>query len=157
MTFDFDLFVIGAGSGGVRAARMAAKTGARVAIAEEKYFGGTCVNVGCVPKKLFAYAAHYAEDINDAYGFGWTVNGFSHDWPRLITNKNQEIERLNQIYGRLLADAGVTVYDAYAQIETEHVIRMNDMIVTADKILVCVGGEPSWPKLLLLRTIPRPK
>ena len=105
--FDFDLFVVGGGSGGVRAARMAAGTGARVAIVEEYRYGGTCVIRGCVPKKLFSYAAHYHEDFEDAAGFGWTVEGARFDWRRLMANKNAEIQRLEDIYQRLLEDAGV--------------------------------------------------
>src|SRR5690554_3457055 len=103
--FDFDLFVIGAGSGGVRASRMAAGFGARVAVAEERYLGGTCVNVGCVPKKLFAYAAHFAEDVEDARGYGWDLKVESFNWQRLVENKNTEITRLNGIYHNLLTGA----------------------------------------------------
>ena len=107
--FDFDLFVIGGGSGGVRAARMAAGTGARVAIVEEYRYGGTCVIRGCVPKKLFVYAAHYHEDFEDAAGFGWAAEGARFDWRRLKANKDTEIERLEGIYERLLSEAGVEV------------------------------------------------
>ena len=110
-TYDFDLFVIGAGSGGVRAARMAASFGARVGIAEERYLGGTCVNVGCVPKKLFVYASHFAEEFHDAAGFGWQVGERQFDWNTLLQNKNTEIERLNGIYGRLLENAGARLFD----------------------------------------------
>src|SRR5690606_35055991 len=95
--YDFDLFVIGAGSGGVRCARMSAATGARVAIAEERYFGGTCVNVGCVPKKLFVNASHVAEDIETAASFGWRIRNPDFDWPTLLANKNREIARLNGV------------------------------------------------------------
>nr|NIU61184.1 FAD-dependent oxidoreductase [Stutzerimonas stutzeri] len=98
MAYDFDLFVIGAGSGGVRAARFAAGFGAKVAVAESRYLGGTCVNVGCVPKKLLVYGAHYAEDIGQAQGYGWTIDGATFDWTTLIANKDREIERLNGIY-----------------------------------------------------------
>ena len=90
--YDYDLFVIGAGSGGVRASRVAASLGAKVAVAEERYFGGTCVNVGCVPKKLFSYAAHYRDDIEDSHGFGWNVSGMSFNWQTLLENKNNEIK-----------------------------------------------------------------
>ena len=96
--FDYDLFVIGAGSGGVRACRIAASLGANVAVAEERYFGGTCVNVGCVPKKLFSYAAHYRDDITDSRGFGWDIPESSFNWDTLLTNKELEINRLNKIY-----------------------------------------------------------
>ena len=97
-TYDYDLFTIGAGSGGVRASRMAAGMGARVAVAEERYLGGTCVNVGCIPKKLFAYAGHYADDFDDAVGFGWQRPVASFDWPTLVANKDKEILRLNGVY-----------------------------------------------------------
>ncbi len=147
MAFDFDLFVIGAGSGGLRAARMAAQMGVKVGLAEENALGGTCVNLGCIPKKLMVYASHYAEDINDAYGYGWTVNGFSHNWQQLINNKNQEISRLNVIYHRLLVNAGVSLFSARAYIDSDHVVRMGEKTVTAEKILVCVGGFPTLPDI----------
>lgn len=145
MAFDYDYFVIGAGSGGVRSARIAAQHGARVAIAEERYFGGTCVNVGCVPKKLLAYASHFAEDIADAAGFGWTVGETSHDWSKLIANKDTEIARLNGIYVRLLEGAGVAIYEARATLLDAHTIQVGDETVTADKILIATGGWPNLP------------
>ena len=114
--YEYDYFVIGAGSGGVRSARIAAGHGARVAIAEDRYLGGTCVNVGCVPKKLLAYAAHFSHDFNDAHGFGWTVGESRHDWARLIANKNDEITRLNGIYRRLLDGAGVNLIEGRASL-----------------------------------------
>jgi len=114
--YDFDLFTIGAGSGGVRASRVSASYGAKVAIAEERYLGGTCVNVGCIPKKLLVYAAHFREDFEDAAGFGWTVGERRVDWNRLIANKNTEIQRLNGVYRRLLEAAGVLIIDGRAQI-----------------------------------------
>ena len=114
--YDYDFFVIGAGSAGVRASRVAATHGARVAVAEDRYLGGTCVNVGCVPKKLFTYAAHFAEDFEDAAGFGWTVGEREFAWPTLIANKNAEIARLNGIYQRLLQVPGTLVVQA-AKIE----------------------------------------
>ena len=107
-SYDFDLFVIGVGSGGVRAARMSANYGARVATAEDKYMGGTCVNVGCVPKKLFVYASHFAEDYEQAEGFGWNKAQPRFNWPVLLKNKNTEISRLNGIYQGRLDNAGVT-------------------------------------------------
>ena len=116
MAHDFDLFVIGGGSGGVRAARMAARTGARVAIAEEDRYGGTCVIRGCVPKKLFVYASHFHEDFADSAGFGWTVEGARFDWSRLIANKDQEIARLEGIYERLLGEAGVTILRGHGRL-----------------------------------------
>ncbi|MEM7443109.1 MAG: glutathione-disulfide reductase [Pseudomonadota bacterium] len=145
MAFDYDYFVIGAGSGGVRSARIAARHGARVGIAEDRYFGGTCVNVGCVPKKLLAYASHFAEDFEDAAGFGWTVGETSHDWSQLIANKDTEINRLNGIYLRLLEGAGVDIHEAKAVLEDAHTIRVGDKTVTADKILVATGGWPNLP------------
>ncbi len=110
--YDFDLFVIGAGSGGVRAGRMAAAKGVKVAVVEERWLGGTCVNVGCVPKKLFVFGAHYAEDFEDAKGFGWQVGEPTFDWPTLRDNKNREIERLNGIYRNLLVNSCVTLLEA---------------------------------------------
>src|SRR5262245_49643382 len=107
--YDYDLFIFGGGSGGVRAARIAAGYGARVAIAEEFRVGGTCVIRGCVPKKLLAYAAHFHEDFEDSAGFGWTVRGAEFDWATLIANKNREIDRLNSIYKQLLSDHKVGV------------------------------------------------
>ena len=130
--FDFDLFVIGAGSGGVRAARMAAGAGARVGIAEERYFGGTCVNVGCVPKKLLSYAAHYGDDFEDAAGYGWEVAAPRFDWSTLIANKDHEIARLNGIYHRLLNDAGVTVLVATTAAAAVDTIPVAPETVTED-------------------------
>ena len=152
--YDFDFFVIGAGSGGTRASRIAAGHGARVGVAEERYLGGTCVNVGCVPKKLFVYASHFAEDFEDAAGFGWTVGKRSHAWKTLIENKNTEIERLNGIYERLIQGAGATLYDKRATLRDAHTIELRDPgqpdgpaeVVTADKILIGVGGWPVVPE-----------
>ncbi len=96
--YDFDLFTVGAGSGGVRASRVSASYGAKVAVAEERYLGGTCVNVGCIPKKLLVYASHFRQEFEDAAGFGWTVGESRVDWSKLIANKNAEINRLNQVY-----------------------------------------------------------
>ncbi|NIP72477.1 MAG: FAD-dependent oxidoreductase, partial [Gammaproteobacteria bacterium] len=120
--YDYDLFVIGAGSGGVRAARMSAGYGARVAIAEERYLGGTCVNVGCVPKKLLVYAAHLREEFEDAAGFGWSVPPAAFDWGTLIANKNAEIERLNGVYERLLLNAGVELLPSRATVVDPHTV-----------------------------------
>src|SRR5580658_3212894 len=107
--YDFDLFVIGAGSGGVRASRVAASLGARVAVAEERYLGGTCVNAGCIPKKLLVYASAYSEAFQDSAGFGWTPGECSFDWKRLITSKDAEIARLNDVYENLLVNSGVKI------------------------------------------------
>ncbi|KCB32702.1 glutathione-disulfide reductase domain protein [Bordetella hinzii CA90 BAL1384] len=120
MAFDFDLYVIGAGSGGVRAARFAAGFGARVAVAESRYLGGTCVNVGCVPKKLLVYGAHFSEDFEQSAGFGWTPGHPGFDWHTLIQNKNREIERLNGIYRNLLVNSGVTLHEGHARIVDPH-------------------------------------
>lgn len=143
--YDFDLFIVGGGSGGVRAGRMAASFGVRVAVAEERYMGGTCVNVGCVPKKLFSYAAHFAEDFENSAGFGWQVGTREFDWPALIRNKNAEIERLNGIYQRLLDDAGATVIRGHAALRDAHSVVVNNKTYTAERILVATGGWPFVP------------
>jgi glutathione reductase (NADPH) len=143
--YDFDLFVIGAGSGGVRASRMAASFGARVAVAEDLYLGGTCVNVGCVPKKLFAYAAHFAEDIEDARGYGWDLAEAGFTWKRLLDNKNAEITRLNGIYRNLLVSAGVTLIDGRARFVDSHTVEVNGTRHTAERILIATGGWPFVP------------
>src|SRR3990170_3705084 len=122
--FDFDLFVIGGGSGGVRAARIAAGHGAKVAIAEEYRVGGTCVIRGCVPKKLMVYASRFADDFEDAAGFGWTVPEASFDWATLIRNKAREIARLEGIYRANLASAGAELIDSRAVIEDAHTVRI---------------------------------
>ncbi|MGB1908064.1 MAG: FAD-dependent oxidoreductase, partial [Spongiibacter sp.] len=137
--YDYDLFVIGAGSGGVRAARMSAGYGARVAIAESRYLGGTCVNVGCVPKKLFSYAAHFPENIHDAAGFGWDVPSPRLDWPRLRDNKTREIERLNGIYGNMLNNAGVTIINGHARIVDSHTVDVGGKRYSAERLLIAVG------------------
>jgi glutathione reductase (NADPH) len=144
-TYDFDLFVIGGGSGGVRAGRMAAGFGARVAVAEERYLGGTCVNVGCIPKKLFSYAAHFAEDFGDAAGFGWTVGERAFNWKTLIANKNREIKRLNGIYDKLLADAGATVLRGHAELLDPHTVAIGNETWSCERILVATGGWPFVP------------
>jgi glutathione reductase (NADPH) len=145
--YDFDLFVIGAGSGGVRASRVAASLGARVAIAEERYLGGTCVNVGCIPKKLLVYASEFAEDFRDSAGFGWTVGDRSFDWNKLIANKNVEISRLNGIYENLLINSGVKILRSRARIIDEHTLDAGGERFTASNILVATGGWPTVPKV----------
>ncbi len=145
-TYDYDLFVIGAGSGGVRCSRMSASYGARVAVAEERFLGGTCVNVGCIPKKLFSYGAHYAEDFHDAAAYGWTVPQPSLSWKTLIDNKNREIERLNGIYRNLLKSAGVTLYEARATIKDAHTLDVGGKTVTAENILVATGSWATVPE-----------
>ncbi len=145
--YDYDLFTIGAGSGGVRAARISAGYGAKVGIAEERYLGGTCVNVGCVPKKLLVYASHFAEEFEDAAGFGWSVGACKFDWPALIGKKNKEIERLNGIYGRLLGNAGVDLYEARATVVDPHTVSVDGKTITAKYILVATGGWPVVPEI----------
>lgn len=142
---DFDLFVIGAGSGGVRTARMAAAAGARVAVAEDRYLGGTCVNVGCIPKKLYSYAAHYRYDFEDSAGFGWQPGMPGFTWTRLRDAKRKEITRLNGIYGGLLAKAGVTLLEGRAQLRSAHSVEVNDRIYTATHIVLATGGWPYVP------------
>jgi glutathione reductase (NADPH) len=145
--FDFDLFVIGAGSGGVRAARIAAGLGARVGIAEERYLGGTCVNVGCVPKKLLVYASHFASEFEDARGFGWSAATPRFDWAALIANKNREIARLNGVYRQLLEGAGVAVIEARALLLDAETIALGDRRVRARHVLIATGGRPVVPEV----------
>ncbi|OLU16896.1 glutathione-disulfide reductase [Pseudomonas sp. PA1(2017)] len=147
MTYDFDLFVIGAGSGGVRAARFAAGYGARVAVAESRYLGGTCVNVGCVPKKLLVYGAQFADEFEHAEGFGWTPGQASFSWPTLIANKNREIERLNGIYRKLLVGSGVTLVEGHARLLDEHRVEVDGKIYSAERILIATGGWPHVPEI----------
>jgi glutathione reductase (NADPH) len=145
MAHDYDLFVIGGGSGGVRAARMAARTGARVAIAEEDRYGGTCVIRGCVPKKLFVYASHFHEDFGDSAGFGWTVEGARFDWSRLIANKDREIARLEAIYERLLDEAGVTILRGHGRLLDAYRVEVGEERYSAQTILIATGGHPVFP------------
>ena len=144
--YDYDLFVIGAGSGGVRAARFAAGFGAKVAVAEERHLGGTCVNIGCVPKKLMVYASHFSEDFEDAAGYGWSVGERRFDWSKLIANKNSEIGRLNGIYERLLTNSGVEIVEGTAAIEDAHTVVVAGREIRARYILIATGGLPSWPR-----------
>jgi len=141
---DFDLIVIGAGSGGVRLARMSAAKGARVAVVESRYLGGTCVNVGCVPKKLFVYGSHAGEDIADAAGYGWSLpqDQVRFDWARLVANKNAEIDRLNGIYARMLDNAGVTVINGAATLADAQTVVVGDQRYSAKHITIATG---SWP------------
>ena len=145
--FDYDLFTIGGGSGGTRASRFAAQYGARVALAEKQYLGGTCVNVGCIPKKLMSYAAHFHDDLIDARGFGWEVGETRHDWAMLIANKNNEVRRLNGIYRNLLNSSGVEVFDGHATIDYAHTVLINGRRVTARYILIATGGHPTLPDM----------
>jgi glutathione reductase (NADPH) len=145
--YDFDLFIIGAGSGGVRAARIAAGHGAKVAIAEESRVGGTCVIRGCVPKKLLTYAAHYREDFADAAAYGWRVPEPSFDWGRLIANKDREIDRLNGLYKKTLAGAGVELIESRAILADPHTIEMSGRRLTAKIVLIAVGAWPERPSI----------
>lgn len=145
--YDFDLFVIGAGSGGVRASRMAASFGAKVAVAEDTYLGGTCVNVGCVPKKLFVYGSQVPEEVQGAAGYGWDIAEPKFDWPTLRDNKTKEIQRLNGIYGNLLKNAGVELIDGRATIVDPHTVSVNGKNYSAERILVATGGWPTYPDI----------
>ena len=139
---DYDLFVIGGGSGGVRCARIAAGHGARVAVAEDTYWGGTCVNVGCVPKKILVQASEYGLLAEDSKGFGWTGQTPVPGWPDLIAHKDDEIGRLNGIYRRMLGEAGVTLFDARAQFHDPHTLDVGGKMVTAERIVIATGGFP---------------
>lgn len=145
--FDYDLFVIGAGSGGVRAARIAAGYGVKVGIAEKNYYGGTCVNVGCVPKKLMTYVSSYAAHMDDAAGYGWEIGARNLIWQTFIKRKNQEIERLNGIYERMLKNAGVDILWGGAEILDAHSIRIQEHTYTAERILIATGGRAVKPDI----------
>ena len=147
MAYEFDVFVIGAGSGGVRAARFAAGFGAKVAVAESRYLGGTCVNVGCVPKKLLVYGAHFAEDFEQASGFGWSLGEANFDWATLIANKDREINRLNGIYRNLLVNSGVTLIEGHAKLTGPNEVEINGQRHTAKHILIATGGWPQIPEI----------
>ncbi len=143
----YDLFVIGAGSGGVRTARMAASYGARVGIVEELYLGGTCVNVGCVPKKLYTYASHFHYDFEDSRAYGWTGPRQAFDWATLRDNKQQEIGRLNGIYHDILNSAGVEVMTGHASLRDANTVIVSDRTLAADRILLATGGWPFVPDI----------
>jgi glutathione reductase (NADPH) len=147
MTYDYDLFTIGGGSGGVRASRVAASFGAKVALAEERYLGGTCVNVGCIPKKLMVYASEFSGLFHEAASFGWTVGASSFDWRTLIENKDREIARLNGVYRKLLENSGATIIEGRAKIVDPHTIEIAGRRVSARYILVATGGWPTVPEL----------
>jgi glutathione reductase (NADPH) len=144
---DFDLFVIGGGSAGVRCARISAGHGARVGIAEDRHWGGTCVNIGCVPKKLLVQAGEYGGWADDAAGFGWTIQKGPHDWGKLIAAKDREITRLEGIYRKLLAGVGATVFDGHAAFVDEHTVEVAGKRVTAEKIVIATGGHPERPEI----------
>ncbi len=150
-SFDFDLFVIGGGSGGVRAARMAALRGARVALAEQggtKGLGGTCVNLGCIPKKLYSYAAHYAESFQESHGFGWEGEPFRLNWKTLKANRKFEISRLNAVYLNLLTGAGVRMINARARLLGPHQVEVQSQSWSARHILIATGGTPHVPAIV---------
>ncbi|WP_175745371.1 glutathione-disulfide reductase [Burkholderia ambifaria] len=145
MEFDYDLFVIGAGSGGVRLARMSASYGARVGIAEEEQIGGTCVLRGCIPKKLLVYASHYPHEVEDAKGFGWTFGTGTLDWPALIAAKDREINRLSDIYINLLQQSGVEMHAGRATLVDAHTVAIGDRTIRARHIAIATGSRPSLP------------
>lgn len=145
MSYDYDLFVIGAGSGGIATARRAAQYGAKVGIVESDRLGGTCVNRGCVPKKLMVYASHFPNAFEESAGYGWTVGESSFDWNKMITAVNNEVDRLNGIYSRMLDNSGVELFEGYGQFVDSHTIAIGDQKVTAEKILIAVGGKPFKP------------
>jgi glutathione reductase (NADPH) len=144
-TFDFDLFVIGGGSGGVRAARMAGQRGARVGLAEVADMGGTCVNVGCIPKKLYSYAAHFADSFEESHGFGWEGAAPTFNWETLKTNRAKEIKRLNGIYVNLLDGAGVKIIKGWATLVDAHTVKVGDKHYSAKNILISTGGTALVP------------
>jgi len=143
----FDLFVIGAGSGGVRAARMAAALGARVAVADPAPLGGTCVNLGCIPKKLYSFAAHYADAFEESHGYGWTMTEPAFDWATLKANRAREVSRLNGIYAQLLAGSGVTTLRSRAVLRGPNEVEVDGRIHRAKHVLVATGGRPVVPVL----------
>jgi glutathione reductase (NADPH) len=147
VVLDYDLFVIGAGSGGIRASRISRHLGAKVAIAENYRIGGTCVIRGCIPKKLLTYAAHYAEDLEDARGFGWSIEGASFSWPVLIASKNREIARLSAGYTDGFARTGIAVIEGTAKLLDAHTVAIGERRVTAQNILIATGGAPSKPSM----------
>jgi glutathione reductase (NADPH) len=148
MKYDYDLFVIGAGSGGVRAARIASQAGARVAVAEEYRIGGTCVIRGCVPKKFLVFGAEFSQMLADAPGYGWTVGSSSFDWPTLRDNVQKEVSRLSGIYTSNLAKAGVTAFEERAEVIDAHTVKLRKSggEVSAERILIATGGRPYLPE-----------
>ncbi|MES2192031.1 MAG: glutathione-disulfide reductase [Pseudomonadota bacterium] len=144
-TFDFDLFVVGGGSGGVRAARMAAQRGVKVALAEVADMGGTCVNVGCIPKKLYSYAAHFAESFEESHGFGWVGEAPTFDWDTLKANRAREISRLNGVYVQLLDNSGVKIISGWARLLDAHTVEVDGQKFTAKNILISTGGTATVP------------
>ncbi|WP_324753979.1 glutathione-disulfide reductase [Roseovarius sp. Pro17] len=148
MTFDYDLFIIGGGSGGVRAARVAAETGARVALAEESRYGGTCVIRGCVPKKLMVFASEFPGEMQTAKAYGWTVHAGGFDWPAFRTQLHAELDRLEGVYRKLLKNSGVATYDAHARLSDAHTVTLSSgESFSAKHILIATGGAPVRPDL----------
>jgi len=145
--YDYDLVTIGAGSGGVRASRVAAQNGARVAICEEQRVGGTCVLRGCVPKKLLVYASHFADDFETAESFGWDIPKPTFDWPTLIASKNKELDRLNGVYQRILRDNDVETLNGFGSVVDAHTVKVAGKTVTAKNILIATGSWPSTPDI----------
>ncbi len=145
--YDYGLFVIGAGSGGVRAANMAASLGVKVAIAEQRHLGGTCVNVGCVPKKLFVYASQFQDEFKAALGFGWMVGKSTFNWATLLANKNLEIERLHSVYNNRLQQSGVNVVMGRATLLDAHTVEVDGKKYSAERILIATGGWPFVPDM----------
>ncbi|MEG3592780.1 MAG: glutathione-disulfide reductase [Pseudomonadota bacterium] len=143
----YDLVVIGAGSGGVRAARMAAGFGAKVAVIEDRYLGGTCVNVGCVPKKLYVYGSSFSESIKDALGYGWSASNDGFDWARLRDNKTIEINRLNNIYKKILEDSNAELLTGRGFILDSHTVEVDNRMLSTERILIATGGWPRQPEL----------
>ena len=146
--YDFDLIVIGAGSGGVRASRFAGLNhGKRVAIVENRRTGGTCVMRGCVPKKLLVYGSNFSHDIDDSKGYGWSIERATHSWSDLIDAKNRELARLERIYHKLLADAGVREFNGTGKLADQHTVEVNGQTITSEHILIATGGTPSIPDI----------
>jgi glutathione reductase (NADPH) len=145
--FDYELLVLGGGSGGVRAARMAAQRGVRTAVVEAGALGGTCVNVGCIPKKLYSYAAHHADAFEDAAGYGWDLAPPQFDWARLKANRAQEITRLNGVYRELLRGAGAEIVEGWGTLADAHTVQVGTRRLTARHILLATGGTPAWPDI----------
>ncbi|MAD58220.1 MAG: glutathione-disulfide reductase, partial [Porticoccus sp.] len=145
MHYDYDLIVIGAGSGGVRTARMSSSKGLKVAIIESRELGGTCVNVGCIPKKLFVYASEYGQKFEESKGFGWNIENSKFEWQTLVENKNEEIKRLNGIYRNLLENSGAKIIKGVGLVTGPHSVEVEKKIYTAKNILVATGGKPYTP------------
>lgn len=145
--YDYDLFIVGAGSGGVRAANMAAAQGVKVAIAEERHLGGTCVNLGCVPKKLLVYASQFRDEFEAAAGFGWTVGKSSFNWSCLIANKNEEVKRLHAVYRSRLQKSGASIITGRAKLLDAHTVAVDAAQYSAERILIATGGWPFVPDI----------